>query len=168
MAWRAPWLSLFSPPPVRGTGHQVKVGPCQCVRRNIRHGSSAHAYTRDIVTQPAPSVLCVRVCVGKHKLRDCEWKRAWTSTDENTDHSRTPVSSSPLCKSVSPFQPPSLPLSLSHSLTHSHENTLTISWHKEPACHSLESLWQLGAVSILQGSQTHTQQFWCLLTVLLS
>lgn len=117
MAWRAPWLSLFSPPPVRRTGHQVKVWPCQCVRRNIRHGSSAHAYTPDIFTLPAPRVLCVRVCVGKHKLRDCEWKRAWTSTDENTDHSRTPVSPSPLCKSVSPFQPCSLPPS--HYLTHS-------------------------------------------------
>lgn len=36
---------------------------------------------------------------------------------------------------------PPLPLFLSLlSLTHSHENTLTISWHKEPACQSPESL----------------------------
>lgn len=58
----APRSGLSSPPPVRGSGHQVKEWVCQSVRGNVTHGSPSHARARHLVIPPAPALMCVCAC----------------------------------------------------------------------------------------------------------
>lgn len=66
MAWRAPGLGLFSPPPVSGTGHQVKVSP----GRSHMDPHLMHALTT--LSHCQLRLYCVYVCAAKHQVRDCE------------------------------------------------------------------------------------------------